>query len=1307
MAKVSSYINRNGLTTDIYDIADYVNKVKKEFTPEVDEDTLMLGIFGYFGSLMSDMFQNDIIMAAEFANESIATRAKFDKNVIAHALGLNFTSINAEPAQMEVLLTFFEDEIIKAIGGGSGEFIFDRDSKIYFDTLEFHTDYDIIIKRIQLLDGSYTYAAMYDMTGEGRYENPVSDITNPYLVPPQVYKYNGTRYLIVDTLIRQVEKSTIYKKVLSDNTISSKTVNFEFESQMAAFDVDCTAALKKTHLVPVYDGLSYVGKYSWIWFTYLDTSTIRLKFDRDSYQPRTNADIEINLQTTQGEKGNFTWIGPTPVFSFDSERLGYSNITVEIKPKTNQSLYGSNKKTIDELKRIIPREALSRGSITNTKDLYNFFNAIDTDASQMYLYKKRDNCWERLYYTYMVMKDSRQNIIPTNTINLMIRPDQLYTDTNRARLILRKGQIIRLAADGVTGFISRFSDTQDLDYSDSFFYRIPYNFAISLDPIYGMYFLTTMDESRSLTFSYINEDCLYQYISTYIQWCRNYLSEDDTYRMTMTLMQNFSDNDVDMIVVDDDGNIVESKIRVLAVFYNEEGKPHRYIEGTPINFNQETNIVTFEFVMRSNDYLDKSNNIRIEGVKPVGMLSDLISYGYLPSNCKTMLHVLTKQPEYSTNMKFRDYFGDVVDLTEILPKEDFTDWSICNSYEVNGGVNFFYDYSEIIYSTISPRDGEYIPPDEPDPPKKPDDGYEIGGGQLDPDPDDRTLATEAGVADAVRRALIAAFGYMPRFTVGPNGELFIEDPNKEVYATVDHDSPTMVEGDTAGVDLGFPGGPVGKMDYPDIEMMSTIVEEIFKKVSGYPVIFVQDPNDKYTYDVIISKPNSFVSTGAFHLLAGTYGVFNMHMSNGVKDAYYEAGQTLDNFCSAIETMIPQKNTDPAVDLTFEINCDGEDRIIPSDPTVRSLMRKMGVPMARAIAPGDIQDIYDEATGKKDEEEGGDPEDPDDIPGKDPDETDKPQHDLKIGGDTIDYKNADDRTLATEEGAQNLINDMVQAVKDNVPEITDQGNGVLRMDSPIMGTAILGAGEDADKYMPEYEPEPPKDPDSHPGHEDNGTEEPGIPDYKPPNASVDILGDSVIPTEDGIGIMISPEEAKRYHFIIENVPVVKYNYFRDEDMVQFFASELIRRKNYIDEVIKQLEDTFGLNFKFVNTYGPSKLFTLDNYGRYLNRVNMSLTFRIGLQVNFDPNIVTYIKEDIKEYVEDINQIRSIHMSNLVSAITEKYKESIRFFEFVDFNGYGPDDGHLYSMEMPENVITPEMVNINTLDDFSPDITIIIA
>ena len=1275
-SKSSSYINRNGLSTDVYELANYVNKVKERFTPEVDEDTLMLGIFGYFGSLMSDMFQNDIIMAAEFANESIPTRAKFDKNIIAHALSLNFTAINATPARMDVIIAFLENEIVAALGGGSGEFKFDCDNKIYFGNLEFHPDYDIIIKRIRLRDGSFTYAAMYDMTSEGVYDNPVSDITNPYLTPPVVVNYNGTRYLYLECLIRQVEKTTMYKKVLSDNTISSKTVNFEFESQMAAFTVDVKVpGTNNVHLVPVYEGLDTTSKYSYIWFTYLDTSTIRLKFDRDSYSPRVNADITVNVQTTQGEAGNFTWNGIAPEFSFDSERCGYSNITCSVTPLTNESLFGVDKKSIKQLKQIIPREALARGSITNTKDLENYFNAIDTDDSQMYLYKKRDNNMERLYYTYMVMRDAYGNVMPTNTINLMLRPDQLYTDTNRARLILKKGQIIHLSqTDKSVGFISRFKEGDKLDYLDNFYYTIPYNFAICMDPMYGIYFLTTMDEKRGLTFSYINEECLFQYIATNIRWTRNYLEDDDKYTGTVSLLQNFTGDD-SMITLDENGEISESKIRCIMVLYDSESMPYRWAEAKIVDYNKGDSIITFEFTMKSRDYIDGSNRIRIEGIHPCSGMSAIIDYGYMPSNCKAMIHILTKQPEYSTSMKYRDLFNNQQYLDRIVV-QDFTDWCVSNSYTINSGINFFYDYSEIIYSTISVKEGEYIPPDEEDYKPRPPEDYVPGGDKLEDDPNDKTLATEAAVVDAIRKALFRALGFIPRFHIDENGTVYLEDTNRMTYANVAHDNPTMATGEP-GEDLGFPGGPVSPAPYPDSAMLEVIMDGIMSKIKSSSIYSIEQVDDKENvYEILIKQP-TLANSGFLNEMAGIYGVTAISATNGTDVAYYKAGEKLNLFNNALDAMLPRKNGEEA-EIIITINPD----YVPPKP-------------------GTTEEPDDPNPTPPD-----DPEPP--VPG------DVADGKLIIGGANIDPDHANAYTIATEQGVYNLAMSMAQTLIDSAPRIIDQGNGHVSLTSPIMGSGTLGCAGD------EYVTPPTADQ----GTDDNETEL-GNPDHIPDNwkptiggggsllpdgaddPNFDLSGDNVNKTPDGIGIAISAEEAKNYHFIVENVPVIRHAYFRTEDMVQFFCEELIRRKAYIDDALTKIEDTFGINFKFVNTYGPSRLFTLDNYARTINRVNVSLTFRIGLQVNYDPNIITYIKEDIKDFIEDINSITSIHMSNLVTEITSKYAESIVFFEFVDMNGYGTDNQHLYSMKMPDNVITPELININTLEDFTADITIIVA
>lgn len=141
------------LNSDIYDITKFVDDIKKKNIDGVeDKETLMVGMYGYLGYQFSSLLQNAIVTASELSNEAIPTRAKFDRNVITHALSLGVEKVAATPANMKVLLMFPE----KALKANmiDGEFTLTADTPLNFDEFEFHTDYDITIKYTDLTDST-------------------------------------------------------------------------------------------------------------------------------------------------------------------------------------------------------------------------------------------------------------------------------------------------------------------------------------------------------------------------------------------------------------------------------------------------------------------------------------------------------------------------------------------------------------------------------------------------------------------------------------------------------------------------------------------------------------------------------------------------------------------------------------------------------------------------------------------------------------------------------------------------------------------------------------------------------------------------------------------------------------------------------------------------------------------------------------------------------------------------------------------------------------------------------------------------
>jgi hypothetical protein len=856
------------ISADIYELTQFTNEIKQKFV-DVDQETLFMHTFGYLGSMFSQSMQNAVIMAAEYSNESIPVKAKFDKNVITHALSLGINKINATPAYMTVTIAMPEKAILANMK--NDKFTFDKDVKIFIDDdFEFHIDYDIILSRSKLSTGEFAYTALYNMD----IKNLVSDITNPNLPPVAIIKTDVDNMIILTCKIRQVEYTQKYKKVLTTNTIENKTLNFSFDSQLAAFDIDVVEGGNAYHLVPVYDGLYTYETGLYCYYSYLDKNNIRIKFNRDVYEPRINADVTINIKQTSGAAGNFKYNSQIKQ-TLESERFNYEDLYCIITPITD-SVYGMDKKSIDDIKKLIPKEALSRGSITNNTDLQNFFNSIDTESCRLYFRKKRYNQIEYLYFSYLLIKDNN-NIVPTNSIDMYLTSqDMLVTDAGT--YILKPGSIIYY--DGKKGKIVKEPTAEQLEqmYTDGFVYINPFLLVMNKSPLYYSYFLTVMDLTKYLEFTYINQRSVIQFISSAIKWKREFLTDPNTYKLSIELLQNIS-VDSGLIELDQDGNVINCNIKVGILLFSDDDKkkPYRYSIASLKSYDESQYIYKFEFQFETEDIISDESKMKINNTYDLKTTN--IAPGYFKDTTQARIYIFAK---------FTDVAG-IDDAANYFPELD--GYTLCNKYDITSGIDFFYNYSEIMQSVVS-------------------------------------------------------------------------------------------------------------------------------------------------------------------------------------------------------------------------------------------------------------------------------------------------------------------------------------------------------------TAPL----------------------------ENSTE---------------------------------------MSYDIKRMPVVGKKYINSEDRMQSFIDEVEMRRQYIIYCLQVLEDPFGIDLKFFNTYGPANIFYVDDEVR-INKVNLSMTFKLKTVTNTDKKIVDNITTDIKAYLEDINELSDLHIPNLITEITNNYREQIVYFEFVDINGYGPGFQHIYQDTVTENSLeVPEFLNVNTLDDDSPDINIILV
>ena len=102
--------------------------------------------------------------------------------------------------------------------------------------------------------------------------------------------------------------------------------------------------------------------------------------------------------------------------------------------------------------------------------------------------------------------------------------------------------------------------------------------------------------------------------------------------------------------------------------------------------------------------------------------------------------------------------------------------------------------------------------------------------------------------------------------------------------------------------------------------------------------------------------------------------------------------------------------------------------------------------------------------------------------------------------------------------------------------------------------------------------------------------------------------------------------------------------------------------------------------------------------YIDNTASTMKFAIEAQTSADKYITNNIVFDVKEFIEDINEITELHVPNIITLITNNYREQLIYFEFLDVNNYGVSCQHLYLQDTDNADICPEFLNIET-DDFT--------
>lgn len=673
--------------TDIYECNSFIDEIKKKHI-DMDDEPLQMGIFGYFGEVQANILQNSAQTASENSLEALPTKAQFGRNVLTHAYSLGL-SAEATPAVMKVVVYLPEDRLEKNLDY-TGRFTLDSNFKIMVGEFEFHLDYDIIIRRVTLPNKDTVYTALYDMSRS----NPLSDLTSPYIQSVGRFTVNNTRIIAIQTQIRQVAIDRQELTLITSNPLQNKTFQFSFDDQLAGFNIDVKEGDNTYHLNAVYDGLIDNTGSKYLTYLFLDEKTIRCTFKKESYQPRINARITINIYTTKGEEGNFTYT-KTIMSDLKSDRFKYNNIWMISKPLTD-SQTGEDGNSTEDLKKLIPTEMLARGSVTNTSDLGSFFNSINTDDRRIYFIKKLDSL-ERLYYSYVAIKQDN-NVIPTNTIDIDITRDQ-FDGISNSNYLLYPGNCIyyrrNINGQVVTSYLN--DEEAMKQYRDSgFLYFNPFLMVINKSPFYVSYLINIIDCVRDVTFSYINQNSPLQFIVNDIRWRREYFTDRNTYILSLNMLQNINTNNYDILITTrDESNkevVVDAKLKVIAILKNKDGTPSRYAYADFVSYNDEDQSFRYDFRFTTDNTMDKDMNLKLLNLYDIHQTYTID--GYFPETTDVDIYILAKLSE--------DYTGRGIISTYVNGLEG---WTCCNMYSIMNGVPMYYNYSKVISTFINISQG--------------------------------------------------------------------------------------------------------------------------------------------------------------------------------------------------------------------------------------------------------------------------------------------------------------------------------------------------------------------------------------------------------------------------------------------------------------------------------------------------------------------------------------------------------------------------------------------------------------------------
>ena len=505
------------ILSDRYSTEEYmIEHIAKKYFNLENDSNYRVSTFGYINELFATGTNMTAYSMAVLFNEIFPNTAMLPETIYTYASLAQISGITSTPSSIPIVLTMTEKDIIgDDLTISEGKYVIPKESVIKIENFKFALDYNITLA-FKKINGEFIYSASYNLEDK----NNLANLINPFIPLTKFRDSDGEWKISLFPIIRQVQRSIIFKTVSSPNALENITHTFDFKDQLADFNI--------YYREPNKDEFVYVEKYldgaiveignKFCFYRITEENKLEIIFQSRAgyFRPEFNSELKVEILSCVGEKANFTYKGQNISMIYPDEEEDKRYIRTNISILGN-SIGGKDKLPQDKLKELVCNSFSLRKTIVMEKDLYDYYNRFleSKDTSIVRFIKYRDDVFRRMYLAYLLLKKD-DVIVPTNTLDAEINNSDFdYTYTNIG--IIKSGGCWELE-NGLLKYYKTVPSTLD---DDKYYYSNPYLLVLSKKPSVVTTLLDKYNVNRGLDYIYINKNSFVQFINDRINISRN------------------------------------------------------------------------------------------------------------------------------------------------------------------------------------------------------------------------------------------------------------------------------------------------------------------------------------------------------------------------------------------------------------------------------------------------------------------------------------------------------------------------------------------------------------------------------------------------------------------------------------------------------------------------------------------------------------------------------------------------------------------------------------------------------------------